>query len=256
MTPLVEIQDDYFGLIPSSTLRSNLPRNLLVLIASRFSAAYSAFSVTREHEVINEYESKCAASLIGTRINLPKWNGKQMPDIDLLFANPERTHLVIAELKWQLSGSSTREVAARNDYLKKGSVQLLAIRDYLAAHPEYLKGRGLIDKPTNGLRLSFILLCKGHLGSETVMTAPEILMCDNDTFLGELANGVDAAIDLAKSFVYLPKESRDFILRDVKVRFGGHIVAWKAMTPPSTTEDTESDLVEAFYMDGSRFAVL
>jgi len=88
------------------------------------------------------------------------------------------------------------------------------------------------------------------------MTTPEILMCDNDTFLGELANGLDAAIDLARSFNYLPKEGKDFILRDVKVRFGGNTVAWKAMVPPSTTEDTESDLIEAFYLDGARFAVI
>ena len=256
VTPLVEIHDDYFGLIPSSTLRSNVPRNLLVLIASRFSAAYSAFSLVREDEAITEYKRRHAAALIGTQIKLPRWNGKQLPDIDLLLANPERTHLVLAELKWQLSASSTREVAARNDYLKKGSAQLMAIRDFLAAHPAYLKSRGLTDKPTDDLKLSFLLLCKGHLGSETVMTTPEILMCDNDTFLGELDKGLDAAIDLAKSFDYLPKEGKDFILRYVKVRFGGHTVAWKAMIPPSTTEDTESDLIEAFYMDGARFAVI
>ena len=44
------------------------------------------------------------------------------------------------------------------------------------------------------------------------MTAPEILMCDNDSFIGELDKGLDAAIDLAKSFDYLPNEGRDFVL--------------------------------------------
>ena len=61
VTPLVKIQDDYFGLIPSSTLRSNVPRNLLVLIASRFSAAYSAFSLLREDEAITEYKRRHSA---------------------------------------------------------------------------------------------------------------------------------------------------------------------------------------------------
>jgi hypothetical protein len=132
----------------------------------------------------------------------------------------------------------------------------LAIRDFLTGNPEYLKNRGLIDKRTDDLKLSLLLLCKGHLGSETVMVSPEILMCDNDIFLAELSRGLDAAIDLGKSFAYLPKEGKDFILRDVKVRFGGKSVEWKAMIPPSTTEDTESDFVEAFYMDGARFAVI
>jgi len=86
--------------------------------------------------------------------------------------------------------------------------------------------------------------------------APGILMCDNGTFLKALDQGVDAAIEVAGEFEYLPREGKDFILRDVKVRFGGSVAAWKAMVPPSTTEDTETALIEAFYMDGSRFAVL
>jgi len=117
---LVRIQEDYFGMIPSSTLRSNVPRNLLILIASRFSASYSSFSLTRERLAVDEYRRRHSSLLIDSSVNLPKWKGKQLPDIDLLPANSSLTHLVVAELKWQLSASSTREVASRNDYLKKG----------------------------------------------------------------------------------------------------------------------------------------
>jgi hypothetical protein len=120
VTPLVKVDDDYFGLIPSSTLRSNVPRNLLVLIASRFSSAYSTFSLLREDEAIREFKDKHAAALLDTQIKLPKWNGKQLPDIDLLFANPERTHLVLTELKWQLSASSTRRSQPETTTSRKG----------------------------------------------------------------------------------------------------------------------------------------
>lgn len=255
VTPLVKIHEDYFGLVPASTLRSNVPRNLLVLIASRFSAAYSAFSLTRERIAIEEYRERHQAIVIDASVNLPKWKGKQLPDIDILFGNPERTHLVVAELKWQLSASSTREVASRNDYLKKGTAQLVAIRQFLIENPLYLKNRGLIDISVDAIKVSYLLLCKGHLGTETVM-APGILMCDNGTFLRALDLGINAAIDTANGFEYLPIEGRDFILRDVKVKFGESVVAWKAMVPPTTTEDTESDFIEDFYSDGFRYAVL
>ena len=68
--------------------------------------------------------------------------------------------------------------------------------------------------------------------------------------------GLEAALRAAETFSYLPLEGKDFMLRDVRVKFGDGIVGWKAMVPPSLTEDTETALVEAFYMDGARFAVL
>jgi len=256
VTPIVRIQDGYFGLIPSSTLRSNIPRNLLVLIASRFSAAYSMFSLSRESLAVAEYRRQHPSTLIDAQINLPKWNGSQLPDIDLLFGNADHTHLVVAELKWQLSASTTREVVSRNDYLKKGSAQLVKIRDFLLANPDYLRARGLTKVSTTDAKITLLLLCRGHLGSETVMTSPDILLCDDATFFNELDKGLEAALRAAETFSYLPLEGKDFMLRDVRVKFGDGIVGWKAMVPPSLTEDTETALVEAFYMDGARFAVL
>jgi hypothetical protein len=194
--------------------------------------------------------------LLDSQIKLPKWNGNQLPDIDLLLGNSDRTHLVVAELKWQLSASSTREVVSRNDYLKKGYSQLLKIREFLKANPDYLLRRGLSEHLASDIKLSFLLLCRGHLGSETVMTDSEILMCDDTVFLDALDGGLESAVHIAQSFSYLPLDGKDFFLRDVKVRFGGSTVTWKAMVPTSATEDTESELVENFYMDGGRFAVL
>lgn len=145
---------------------------------------------------------------------------------------------------------------SRNDYLKKGSAQLHKIREFLLANPDYLRRRGLIKTSIADAKISCILLCKGHLGSETVMSATEILMCDNTTFLNELEKGLDAALQTAQTFSYLPLEGKDFLLRNVKVKFGDSIVTWKAMVPTSLTEDTESALIEAFYLDGARFAVI
>ena len=87
------------------------------------------------------------------------------------------------------------------------------------------------------------------------MTSPDILLCDDATFFNEFDKGLEAALRAAGTFSYLPLEGKDFILHDVRVKFGDSIVSWKAMVPPSLTEDTETALVEAFYMDSARFAV-
>jgi hypothetical protein len=61
-----------------------------------------------------------------------------------------------------------REVINRDEYLKKRLRQLEAIREFLAAHPLFLQERNLIDRPTEPKDFEFLLLCKGHLGSETI----------------------------------------------------------------------------------------
>jgi hypothetical protein len=74
--------------------------------------------------------------------------GKQLPDIDILMGEPGLSQLVVCEVKWQLSGSSTREVINRDEYLKKGLRQLEAIREFLTVHPWFLRSRALLDRST------------------------------------------------------------------------------------------------------------
>jgi hypothetical protein len=50
-------------------------------------------------------------------------------------------------------------------------------------------------------------------------------------------------------------EGKNFILRDLSVKFGESIVGWKAMLSPRLTEDIETAVVETFYEDGARSAV-
>ena len=61
---------------------------------------------------------------------------------------PGRSQLVVCEVKWQLSGSSTHEVIYRDEYLKKGLRQLEAIREFLTVHPRFLRSRALLDRST------------------------------------------------------------------------------------------------------------
>jgi hypothetical protein len=85
---------------------------------------------------------------ISDGIPLPIWKGKQLPDIDILMGEPGLSQLVVCEVKWQLSGSSTREVINRDEYLKKGLRQLEAIREFLTVHPWFLRSRALLDRST------------------------------------------------------------------------------------------------------------
>jgi hypothetical protein len=252
-TPIVPIGPGYFGTVPSSNLHADVPRNFVVLLASRFGPQYSTFSTTREEAALSEYRERVPSLVVGTQVHLPRWNGRQLPDIDLILREPSGNTLVIAELKWQLSAISTREVVSRNEYLKKGHEQLKRIREFLAAKPSYLRERGLLDKETSDLNVVYLLLCKGHLGSEAIIAGDTISMADSDVFLSHLTQGLELALEVVRTFSYLPVIGRDFLVKDVRVRFGASVVTWKMRAPNSTTEDTETDFVEGFYFDGIRF---
>jgi hypothetical protein len=252
ITPIVPLWTNYFGIIPRATLRSNVPRNIMVLIASRFQTAYSRFSNGKEDALLGDLEKRCAP-LLGSKVSLPKIGGKQLPDIDLLLGSPDKQRIVAAEIKWQLSSSSTREVVSRNDYLKKGAEQLEAIREFLEANLGYLRASRRIAFDLKGGETEYILLCKGHLGNEDVISNG-ILMCDYDVFVRTLENnGLESAISEAHQFNYLPKLNEDFKLMDINVKFGEWIVSWKTFVPPELTEDDETAIVEDHYRDTLRF---
>lgn len=255
ITPIVPVTGREFGIIPTVVLRSNVPRNILVLIASRFQDAYSRFSAGREDVLLGAFQKEFGLYVLAVKASLPKVEGKQLPDIDLLLGSKEQKRIVVAEVKWQLSASSTREVTSRNDYLKKGGRQLLAIRQFLEANPGYLRQSGRIDFDPDLEKVDFVLLCKGHLGNEDVIEKGTLL-CDYDVFVNALKKGgLDTALDRARTFDYLPSPEKDFKLVDVGVKFGDWIVRWKKTAPPETTEDNETDEVEQYYKDSMRYLV-
>jgi hypothetical protein len=130
ITPLVPIDSEYLGVVPSITLHSNWPRNLVALPAKKFNLAYSAYSVSKEDVLLDDLKDRFLGLVRGTKIRLPDWKGQRLPDIDVIFGEQQSGQTTIAEVKWLLSASSTRDVIARNDYLKKGTRQLMLIKEF------------------------------------------------------------------------------------------------------------------------------
>jgi hypothetical protein len=253
ITPIVPLGDEYYGMVPSAVLRCNVPRNLLVLLAGRFQQSYSAFSSGKEERLIKDFSARCGKVVLGAQVATPVIEGKQLPDIDLLLGTTPDRRLVVTELKWQLTASSTREVVARNDYLKKGRQQLLALRLFLGSRPDFLRIPTHKGKEIDYDRTEYLLLCKGHLGNEDVLD-PNILMCDYDVFAATVeAEGLQAGLEKAKELSFLPVVETDFKLQDIRVKFGDWVVVWKGFLPTQLTHDDETELVEQFYRDAARF---
>ncbi len=52
ITPLVPIDGEYLGVVPSLAMRSNWPRHILVLLAKKFGTAYSVYSASKEDRLL------------------------------------------------------------------------------------------------------------------------------------------------------------------------------------------------------------
>ena len=184
-------------------------------------------------------------------IHLPNWKGQRLPDIDLILGEPQSDDIVIAEVKWQLSPSSTKDVIARNEYLKKGTRQLKLIQEFLIENPNYLRERRIITG--NPQDLTFLLLCKGRLGNEDVI-GPGMTMADYDTFKDYLAtSGLKAALGRLVDYDYLPVEGRDFTVDVRRLQFGQWILGWSQIHPMELPPDNETDALEELYMITSKY---
>jgi hypothetical protein len=253
LTPFVELGSGYLAIVPTAVLRSNFFRNVLVLLIRRFPKEYSTYTSGREKMLAASARKTLGTNWIGDGIPLPQWNGRQLPDIDLLIGGTNGASLVVCEVKWQLSGSSTREVINRDEYLKKGLRQLEAIRGFLTVNPQFLLSRGLLDRETRPSDFEFVLLCKGHLGSETIQ-AGGILKCDYDVFLDEVhQHGVSSAVELARTHSYLPQLGTDFTMEPISVRFGKWRLNWWTLLSRNLPADDESETVLDFYSDSAEF---
>jgi hypothetical protein len=118
-------------------------------------------------------------------------------------------------------------------------------------HPNYLRERGIITgRPQN---MTFLLLCKGHLGNEDVI-APGIVMADYDTFKDYLrVSGVKTTIGRLAEYDYLPVEGRDFTVDVMRLQFGQWILGWSQMHPMELPPGEETDTLEELYMMTSKY---
>jgi hypothetical protein len=253
VTPLVRFDQDYIGISPSAVLLSNIPRNVLVLLTKMFSREYSTYTSGKEALLVANAREVLKDEIIAQNVKLPNWKGAGLPDIDLIFRGADDQLIVACEIKWQLSASSTREVVYRDEYLKKGIKQLLKIREFLLHHRDFLRKRGIVDVDMAVGGATFLLLCKGHLASESVFH-DGILICDYDWFVRTVQErGIEAALDGATSFSYLPKEGVDFVLQPLTIRFGKWRLSWLSMVPPVLPEDDEKSVVLDFYDESLEF---
>jgi hypothetical protein len=253
ITPIVSMGESMFGVVPTLVRFSNLRRNIFVLLANKFGRAYSTYTASKEAQLLGSFEAAFPEHTIGTTIELPVHQGKQLPDIDLLLRSENPSTIVVAEIKWQLSASSTKEVVSRNEYLKKGQTQLLRIRQFLNENPGYLKRRGLINFETTDGNTKYLLLSKGHLGCEDILTK-ELLLADYDVFVQYLRQfGFHVAIQRLAVFDYLPVQGKDFLLSTDVTKFGTWRVSWNKFHAPELPPDTETEALEDLYRRSAKY---
>ncbi len=253
VTPIVHIGDDWFGTIPSLVMRSNVSRNVFVLLANRFGDAYSTYTQSKEDILLQSFAAKFPERVIAMQVRLPEHHGRQLPDIDLLLRGERAESVVVVEAKWQLSASTTKEVVSRNEYLKKGQEQLRRIRTFLGENPDYLKQRAFVNFSITHEKIQYLLLTKGHLGGEDTIVS-DTLMVDYDIFVDYLRRfGLGDALGRLASYDYLPVLNKDFLLADIKLRFGDWIVLWKKFHPTTLPPDQETPALEELYRRAAKY---
>jgi hypothetical protein len=113
--------------------------------------------------------------------------------------------------------------------------------------PSYLRDRGLVDFDVVQGNISYVLLCKGHLGSADVLASYSV-MADYDIFTKYLKEGsLREALSRSAAYDYLPTAGKDFIFDQVRIKFGRWKVKWKYFHPPVLIPDEETEAVQELY---------
>lgn len=202
--------NEMLALAPPFPLHSRHDENILRACSQRRQQMYDVTSLEKQSEML------AAARAAGWRYGAdgPVQLPNPVPDIDLLAVDESCSTVVIAELKWIRKTVRPAEIAERDADVLKGIDQLESIRGYLAAHPDYLRSRGLVPRRLDQYEhVYYLLVSRDHW--RWVEPHDGIGIVEFETFARvlERSNNLRDAAGEMLTYDWLPVEGRDFYIQ-------------------------------------------
>src|SRR5579862_6284122 len=161
VTPFVPLDagGTSLALAPQFPLHSRPDENLLRVLSAVRREVFDATTLEKEAEMFAELQSRCPQRSFRGPIQLPA----PTPDIDLLAWDEDSSTVLIGELKWVRKSNRSIEYVSRDAKVSKGLGQLRDIRDFVAAKPAYLSGRGFLPQDITAYRnVYYVLAARDH----------------------------------------------------------------------------------------------
>jgi hypothetical protein len=212
--PFVSLNDELtlLGLIPHFPLNSKPDENILRVCSYVRREVFDAASLTKEQETRRQLTALLPVAMSGRG---PISLTNPTPDIDLLINDEHSSTLLVCELKWIRKPALPLENIARDVDFFKGVDQLSKIRTFLTDHPEYLKELGIIThEVTNISHVYYLLVARDHF--KWIDPELGIVLVDYDVFRDAITktSNLHNTLEELMQFEWLPKEGRDFVVRN------------------------------------------
>jgi hypothetical protein len=195
---------------PQFPLHSQCEENILRICSVLRPRIYDAMSDEKENDMISELKTNLNARDIRGPILLP--NG--VPDIDLLVTDETSSALVIAELKWIRKSLAPKEGVGKEAEVLKGVSQLVQVRKFLTANPDYLTTRMKLLKPFREYEhVHYLLIPRDYC--PWIHPVDGISLVEFDAFKKAMLGSENLHDTVLRLLTYewLPIEGRDFSVR-------------------------------------------
>ncbi len=212
--PLVPVDGGLLAVAPQFPLHARGDETLLRICGHRRPACFSIAAAHKETEMLTDLIACCPENYSPkSQISLPTFQGKQLPDIDLLLVDESSFTVLVAECKWNRKPMGWKERLDRDADFGKGLDQLIEIRNFLNQHPDYLRERQKLEHSlTHYKNVSFALVARDHFFWPDT---PDILLVDHEVFKTEIADAASLAevVSNLRTYEWLPVEGIDFLVR-------------------------------------------
>ena len=227
LQPLIKLNPNQYAIMPSLWMSLSPERNLTVLL-NKLPSERKIYAklVDKKEDIMRQ---GIIADLSDKDFRFIDGNVPNLPDIDLAIVNHSEKACLLSELKWFIAPAEFREVIHKSEEIEKGISQILKIKQAFARNH-----KPLLDKLNiaSSYRLEGIVASRNWIGYANVQN-PEVPVILADHLIAKLkaTESLRSTMDWLKNREYLPKEGKDFEVREIPSTIGKWNLKWSTTRP-------------------------
>ncbi len=227
LQPLIKLNSNQYAIMPSLWMSLSPERNLTVLLNKLDSEKKIYAKLVGEKEDL--MKEQFTTGLSDKDFKFISDNITNLTDVDLAIVNHSEKVCLLLELKWFIAPAEFREVIHKSEEIKKGISQVLKLKQAFVNNHKLLLEKLEID---SNYRLEGIVVSQNWIGYANVQN-PEVPVIRADHLIAKLkaAESLRATMEWLMERNYLPKEGKDFKVKEITRTIGDWSVKWSTTRP-------------------------
>jgi hypothetical protein len=232
VTPFIFITEKHLALAPNLITTSDLGRNLLKHLASKYNNEFDRNSNVFADHMISKFCRTMNVKYFEIYPNRKIPDNKEMPDIDICLLDERNQQVMLCEFKWTIPAAEPYEILEKRKKEEKALDQLGLLKEYFRNNPTKISKVLDYDGQIVYENIFLVGVLENYVGTASVFNK-DIPIIEYSIFC-KLLNENESLEEVFKCIRernYLPKKDVDFKTKDIEHEIGKFKIIWGGYRP-------------------------